>query len=108
MARPRCQAPGCGRFVGAGADVCDRHRTTPEKPPASALREEIDALRYVLKRLVREVQDLDTLARHVPRVSSVSIQATRTQHQIGQHGQEEIEALIASVLPDLDGPKPTP
>src|SRR5688500_5505753 len=77
MARPRCHAPGCGRFVPTGVDHCARHQA--DATPVTPLHEEIDALRYVLARLVREVDDLETLARHVPRVSSVSIQATRAQ-----------------------------
>lgn len=98
MTRPRCQEPGCGRFVAAGTDRCARHPPAPE----TALREEIDALRYVLARLVDEVDDLDTLARHVPRVSSVAIQAARAMQQLGGNDAEQLMGLLGPVLTDLD------
>jgi hypothetical protein len=100
MARFRCHTPGCGRFVATGANHCARHQA--DTTPVATLREEIDALRYVLARLVREVNDLETLARHVPRVSSVSIQATRAQHQIGERGKGDIATILRPVLADLD------
>jgi BMFP domain-containing protein YqiC len=68
----------------------------------AALREEIDALRYVLARLVDEVDDLDTLARHVPRVSSVAIQAARAMQQLGEGSQEGIREVLGPILTNLD------
>lgn len=100
MARPRCHTPGCGRFVTTGVDHCARHQA--DATPVTLLHEEIDALRYVLARLVREVDDVDMLARHVPRVSSVSIQATRAQHQIGKRGRDDLATVLRPVLADLD------
>ena len=99
MTRPRCQEPGCGRFVAAETDRCARHPPAPSEP---ALREEIDALRYVLARLVDEVDDLDTLARHVPRVSSVAIQAARAMQQLGGNGVEQFAEALGAVLTEMD------
>jgi hypothetical protein len=102
MTPTRCRSAGCGRFVADGADRCARHTPVPAPEPDLILRQEIEALRHVLGRLVREMDDLESLARHVPRVTSVSIQAARTQHQIGGRGQSDILAILGPALDDLE------
>jgi len=101
MTPTRCRSAGCGRFVTAGADRCASHPPPPASEPDPVLRPEIEALRLVLDRLVREMDDLERLARHIPRVTSVSIQAARTQHQIGHRGQGDILAILGPALDDL-------
>jgi hypothetical protein len=101
MAPRHCVAPGCGRFVAANTEHCARHENVPAAND-DVLAEEIRALRHVLGRLLEEVKDIDTLARHVPRVSGVAIQAARAQHQIGARGREELAAVLRPMLADLD------
>ena len=102
MTPPRCRSAGCGRFVAAGMDHCPRHGPSGAGDGGPVLGPELEALRYVLDRLVKEMTDLEQLARHVPRVSSVSVQAERTRHQIGGRDEDTIRAALRSVLADLD------
>lgn len=99
MPTRRCRAPGCGRFVAARADVCSRHRDAED---GDVLHVEIHALRHVLSRLLREVDDLDTLVKHIPRVSTVAIQAAKARHQIGERGQGDLTAFLFPILEELD------
>lgn len=96
--RRRCRAPGCGRFVSANAVSCDSHI---DSGPVEVLAEEIDALRYVLRRVRKEIDDVEVQAKLIPRVSSVSIQAIRTRYQIGGAGTD-IMTVLTPILEDLD------
>lgn len=96
----RCLALGCGRFVSAQAELCPRH--VRDVDDGDVLHAEIHALRHVLNRLLREVDDIDMLAKHIPRVSSVAIQATKTRHQIGERGRDELMSFLGPILEELD------
>jgi hypothetical protein len=94
----RCRVPACGRFVRAGEEVCARHAG---EEPGEALTVEIDALRLVLRRLLDQ-NDLEMQARHVPRVTSVAIQASRAQHQIGGRREADVLTFLGPVLDDIE------
>lgn len=66
------------------------------------LAREIHALRYVLGRLMREIDDINVLATYIPRVSSVAIQAARARHQIGEHNRNDLMAFLGPILEELD------
>lgn len=101
MPSRRCPAQGCGRFIATEVDHCARHAHDPT-PDDNVLAEEIRALRHVLGRLMREMDDLDTLARHIPRISSVAIQAARARHHIGEGGHGDVMARLRPILEELD------
>lgn len=100
MPSRRCLAAGCGWFVSPQMEFCPRHARDVDN--GDVLDAEIHALRHVLDRLLREVDDLDTLARHIPRISSVAIQAAKARHQIGARGQDDLMTLLRPILEDLD------
>jgi hypothetical protein len=95
----RCRAPGCGRFVTNGEDHCARH---PDIHPPEDLSVELNALRSVLKRLLREIQDLEKLAVLVPRVTGASVNVIRTRYQIGGPAQLDVLAVLSPILEELD------
>lgn len=99
MPRQRCRATGCGRFVAAGTTTCARHTETP----TDELGEELAALRTVLGEVMTKVKDAEIRARLVPRLVSVAIQARKAQHQLGSGAAEELMAMLAPVLEELDG-----
>ena len=98
MAHRRCGEPACGRFVAAASTYCDIHTDNGD---SDVLGEVFRAQRHVLKRL-REEANLEMLSRCVPRVSSVTIQAIRTRHQIGAKDANAALALIQSISDELD------
>jgi hypothetical protein len=100
MPPQRCRAPRCGLFVTANTEFC-RHHSEKPAPDGEVLHDEIQALRHVLARLM-EADDLDMLARHIPRITSVSIQAARARHQLGERARNEALALIGTISEELD------
>src|SRR4051812_16392350 len=130
MAGERCAAVGCGRFVRPATRYCARHAptsdepipfqrnrrpvlrivpTTPEtdaKPREPGLSEEIEALRFVLHRLLSEEDDLARLAAGVARIASVVIQAAKAQQALSGNRSDELSAALMRALAELDGDDP--
>lgn len=100
MSPRRCPVSGCGRFIATGAARCARHASSGNGND-DELAEEIRALRYVLGRLL-EIDDVDMLAKHIPRVSSVAIQAARARYQIGERGRDDLMTFLGPILEELD------
>lgn len=100
MSPRRCPVAGCGRFITAEAAHCARHASA-DRVDDDVLGEELGALRYVLGRLL-EIDDVDMLAKHIPRVSSVAIQAARARHQIGERGRDDLMTFLGPILKELD------
>jgi hypothetical protein len=119
----RCAAAGCGRFVRANAQFCDRHAATNDqpipfrregrpvlrlmpkegKPAEPGLNEEIGALRFVLQRLLAEEDDLARLAAGVARIASVVVQAAKAQQTMTGNQSDELAEALMRALADLDG-----
>jgi hypothetical protein len=85
----------------SGVAHCARHAPA-HSADDGVLAEEIRALRYVLDRLMREIKDLDVLVKHIPRVSSVAIQAARARHQIGERDRDDLMAFLGPILEEMD------
>lgn len=102
MSPRRCPVAGCGRFITAEAAHCARHASA-DRVDDDVLGEELGALRYVLGRLLREIDDLDVLSTYIPCVSSVAIQAARARHQIGDRSRDDLMTFLGPILEELDG-----
>jgi hypothetical protein len=124
MAGERCAAVGCGRFVGPHARFCGRHapvndepiplrrearpvlRLVPKESEAQStetgLAEEIEALRFVLHRLLSEEDDLARLAAGVARIASVVIQAAKAQQALSGNRSDELATALMRALAELD------
>jgi hypothetical protein len=75
----------------------------PETPAAeTGLSEEIEALRFVLHRLLSEEDDLARLAAGVARIASVVIQAAKAQQALSGHRSDELAAALMRELDELD------
>lgn len=70
----------------------------PEKPLAA----EREALRQVLDRLNNEVNDLETLCKHVPRIVSVATTTARIQAALESTHEPDSLAEIRKALSELD------
>lgn len=66
------------------------------------LTEEIGALRFVLKRLLAEEQNLTRLAAGVARVVGVAIRAAQVEKAIGGEAADGLAAALSTVLAELD------
>lgn len=93
-----CRAPGCGRFVAAGEEICSRCTSWPDGAP---LDPEITALRKILGE-AQTIQSLETRAKLIPRIVSVSIQAIKTGHQLGGQESSELMRLLETVGDELE------
>lgn len=60
------------------------------------------ALGAVLHRLMDEVNDLETLCKHVPRVVGVAVNAARVQAALAGDGQDDDASRIRKALLDVD------
>lgn len=70
----------------------------PEKP----LDAERDAMRHLLERITTEVDDLETLCKHIPRIVSVATTTARIQAALDSAQQPELEAEIRKVIGELN------
>ncbi|MCO5228355.1 MAG: hypothetical protein M9934_08725 [Thermomicrobiales bacterium] len=63
---------------------------------------EREALGAVLHRLMDEVDDLETLCKHVPRVVGVAVNAARVQAALAGNEQDDDASRIRKALLDID------
>jgi len=82
--------------------INSRERTDPE----DSLIDIASTLQHLTRRILTEEQDLEFLVTHLPRVSSVAIQAARTRHQVGSTHQDALIEILRPALEDLDLPDP--
>lgn len=69
----------------------------PEPPLAT----ERDALRLILNRLMAEVNDLETLCKHTPRIVSVATTTARVQMALERASEPDSLAEIRQALAEL-------
>ena len=69
-----------------------------EKPLAA----ERDAMRHLLGRVTTEVDDLETLCKHIPRIVSVATTTARIQAALDNAQQPELQAQVRKALSDLN------
>lgn len=98
MPRHHCRTPGCGRFVSAEGDTCARHS---DRLATTPLDTEIAAIRKILGEALR-IKDVETKAKLIPRIISVSIQAIKTEHQLGNRESDELLQLLQEVERDIE------
>lgn len=70
----------------------------PEKP----LGAERDAMRHLLERVTTEVDDLETLCKHIPRIVSVATTTARIQAALDSAQEPDWAAKIRKVLDDVE------
>lgn len=97
----RCLDPGSGQCVRSGEDGCGDHAGLSDPPAPEVLAQEIDALRYVLQRMMKEINDVDVLATFVTRITSVAIQAARARHQISGEAPPDLLTMLEPTLSTL-------
>ena len=66
------------------------------------LADEIGALRFVLKRLLAEEDDVTRLAAGVARVTGVAIRAAQAERALAAASSDRLSAALAEVLAELD------
>lgn len=69
--------------------------------PEPPLAMERDALRHVLKRLMTEVNDLETLCKHGPRIVSVATNTARVQAALENANEPDAMDEIRKTLAEL-------
>lgn len=100
MSPRRCRAPGCGRFISANQVTCQHHR--PPDEDNDDFEPEIRAIRQILDETLKYVRDAEVRAKLIPRIVSVSIQASKARHQFGSQAGGELTTLITAVLEEMD------
>lgn len=70
----------------------------PEKP----LDAERDAIRHLLQRITTEVNDLETLCKHIPRIVSVATTTARIQAALDNAQQPELQAEVRKAISDFN------
>jgi hypothetical protein len=76
----------------------------PDKPLAA----ERDAMRHLLERVTTEVNDLETLCKHIPRIVSVATTTARIQSALNSAHEPDLAAEIRKVLDELEHEEDTP
>ena len=75
------------------------------KTPLAAER---DAMRRLLKRVTTEIDDLETLCKHIPRIVSVATTTARIQAALNSAQEPDSLAELRKVLKDLEHEEDTP
>lgn len=81
---------------------CDATNSREHTDPDDSLVDIASTLQHLTRRILVEEQSLDFLVKHLPRVSSVAIQAARTRHQVGGTNQDALMEILLPALEDLD------
>lgn len=69
--------------------------------PENPLAAERDALGHILKRLMNEVNDLETLCKHGPRIVSVATNTARVQAALESANEPDTMAEIRKALSEI-------
>lgn len=59
-------------------------------------------MRRILRESLKDITEPEMRAKLIPRIVSVSIQAIRTDHQLGNQGNSELMALLEAIAPELE------
>ena len=76
--------------------------------PNHPLAAERAALSHIRERLLAEVQDLETLCKHTPRIVSVATTSARVQAALESANEPDSLAEIRKALSDIDNGEEQP
>jgi hypothetical protein len=85
--------------VASDSTCFDPRRLSVNEKPLAAER---DAMRHLLERITTEVDDLETLCKHIPRIVSVATTTARIQAALDSAQQPELQAEIHKVIGELE------
>ncbi len=81
---------------------------TPDAVPEKTLAAERNAMRRLLMRVTTEVDDLETLCKHIPRIVSVATTTARIQAALDSAQEPELADKIRKLLTDVEHEEATP
>ena len=85
--------------VASNGTCLDPGRLPVNEKPLTAER---DAMRHLLVRVSTEVDDLETLCKHIPRIVSVATTTARIQAALDSAQQPELQAEVLKAIGELE------